>query len=66
VGNGSDELIRSLLIATCVGGGGSILIAHPTFSMYGILARTLGIKVVSVPRKGDTFEVDLDAAQHCH
>jgi histidinol-phosphate aminotransferase len=63
VGNGSDELIRSLLIATCVGGGGSILIAHPTFSMYGILARTLGIEVVSVPRRGDTFEVDLDAAQ---
>jgi histidinol-phosphate aminotransferase len=63
VGNGSDELIRSLLIATCAGGEGSVLVANPTFSMYGILARTLGVKVVAVNRKDDTFEVDLDAAQ---
>ena len=28
VGNGSDELIRSLLIATCLGGEGSILVAN--------------------------------------
>lgn len=63
VGNGSDELIRSLLIATCVGGAGSILVANPTFSMYGILARTLGIPVVTVGRSEATFEVDLAAAQ---
>jgi histidinol-phosphate aminotransferase len=63
VGNGSDELIRSLLIATCVGGEGAVLVADPTFSMYGILARTLGIPVVSVGRNEDTFEVDLAAAQ---
>jgi histidinol-phosphate aminotransferase len=62
VGNGSDELIRSLLIATCVGGEGSVLVANPTFSMYGILARTLGIPVVSVDRD-DTFAVNLEAAQ---
>lgn len=29
IGNGSDELIRSLLIASCLGGQGSILIANP-------------------------------------
>jgi histidinol-phosphate aminotransferase len=63
VGNGSDELIRSLLIATCVGRSGSILVADPTFSMYGILAETLGIPVVRVPRNDDTFAVDVDAAQ---
>lgn len=63
VGNGSDELIRSLLIATCVGGQGSVLVANPTFSMYGILARTLGIPVIAVGRKEETFEVDLAAAQ---
>ncbi|WP_035986850.1 histidinol-phosphate transaminase [Leptolyngbya sp. KIOST-1] len=63
VGNGSDELIRSLLIATCAGGEGSILVADPTFSMYGILARTLGIDVVTVGRSEDSFEVDLAAAQ---
>jgi len=63
VGNGSDELIRSLLIATCVGGEGSVLVANPTFSMYAILARTLGIPVVSVGRDKHTFAVDLEAAQ---
>jgi histidinol-phosphate aminotransferase len=64
VGNGSDELLRSILIATCVGGGGSILVAAPTFSMYGILAQTLGVPVVSVERSVANFEVDLTAAQH--
>ncbi len=63
VGNGSDELIRSVLIATCVGGEGSVLVANPTFSMYGILARTLGVPVVAVGRHDATFEVDLAAAQ---
>jgi histidinol-phosphate aminotransferase len=63
VGNGSDELIRSLLIATCLGGEGAILVANPTFSMYGILAKTLGIPVVAVSRNAANFEIDLAAAQ---
>lgn len=62
VGNGSDELIRSILIATCLGGEGSILIAQPTFSMYAILGQTLGIPVVTVGRQAN-FEIDLQAAQ---
>ncbi|WP_293342834.1 histidinol-phosphate transaminase [Microcoleus sp. CAWBG58] len=63
VGNGSDELIRSLLIATCLGGAGSIFVANPTFSMYGITATTLGIPVVSVGRNPETFEIDINAAK---
>ena len=63
VGNGSDELIRSLLIATCLGGEGSILVANPTFSMYKILAQTLGIPVVVVERNQMNFEIDVSAAQ---
>ncbi|NET72560.1 MAG: histidinol-phosphate transaminase, partial [Sphaerospermopsis sp. SIO1G2] len=63
VGNGSDELIRSLLIATCLKEEGSILVANPTFSMYGILAKTLGISVVSVDRDEQNFEIDLKAAK---
>ena len=63
VGNGSDELIRSLLIATCAGRSGAVLVAAPTFSMYKILAQTLGIPVVTVGRDEQTFEVDLNAAQ---
>lgn len=63
VGNGSDELIRSILIATCLGGEGSILVATPTFSMYGILAQTLGIPVVTIARDEADFALDLTAAQ---
>ncbi|SKB13184.1 Histidinol-phosphate aminotransferase [Planktothrix sp. PCC 11201] len=63
VGNGSDELIRSILIATCLGGEGSILVANPTFSMYGIIAQTLGMTVVSIERHQDTFEMDLNGAK---
>ncbi len=62
LGNGSDELIRSVIIATCLGGHGSVLVATPTFSMYGILAQTLGVPVRSVARTPN-FEVDLTAAQ---
>ena len=62
VGNGSDELIRSLLMATCLGGEGAILVATPTFSMYAILAQTLGIPVVTVARQSD-FALDIEAAQ---
>ncbi len=62
VGNGSDELIRAALIATCLGGEGSILVATPTFSMYGILAKTLGIPVHTIGRSEATFELDLEAA----
>lgn len=63
IGNGSDELIRSLLIATCLGKEGSILVANPTFGMYAILAQTLGIPVVAVERNPENFELDLVAAQ---
>ncbi|MBW4663740.1 MAG: histidinol-phosphate transaminase [Chroococcus sp. CMT-3BRIN-NPC107] len=63
VGNGSDEIIRSILIATCVGNEGSILVANPTFGVYSIFAQTLGIPVVSVERSPINFEMDLAAAQ---
>ncbi|MFB2878276.1 histidinol-phosphate transaminase [Floridanema aerugineum] len=63
VGNGSDELIRSVLIATCLKGEGAVLVANPTFSMYGIISQTLGIPVVTVGRSESNFEIDLAAAQ---
>jgi histidinol-phosphate aminotransferase len=62
VGNGSDELIRSLLMATCLNNSGSILVADPTFSMYAILAETLGIKVVKIGRSETDFSINLDSA----
>ncbi len=63
VGNGSDEIIRSILIATCVGKEGSILVANPTFGVYAIFAQTLGIPVISLERSPLNFEMDLAAAQ---
>jgi histidinol-phosphate aminotransferase len=62
VGSGSDEIIRSLLIACCLGNQGSILVANPTFSMYAILAETLGIPVHKVERNETNFEIDIPAA----
>ncbi|WP_041430037.1 histidinol-phosphate transaminase [Synechococcus sp. PCC 7502] len=65
LGNGSDELIRSLLIATCLSSDskhGSILTLEPTFSMYGILAQGLGIPVIKVPRHHNDFSIDIEAA----
>ncbi|MEN9202768.1 MAG: histidinol-phosphate transaminase [Thermostichus sp. DG_1_6_bins_120] len=63
VGNGSDELIRSLLIATCLGGRGSILVPEPTFSMYAILAQSLGIPVVRIKRDPESFALNLEGCQ---
>lgn len=63
LGCGSDELIRSILLATCGPGQGKILVADPTFSMYGILATGLGVETVKIPRHLDTFAININAAQ---
>ncbi|MEW6446821.1 MAG: histidinol-phosphate transaminase [Bacillota bacterium] len=55
-GNGSDELILTLLLT--FGTGGRVLVATPTFSMYGIHARIAGAVPVEVPRLPD-FSLDL-------
>ena len=60
VGNGSDELIRSILMATCLNQEGSIMVANPTFSMYRILAESLGIPVINIERKEADFTWDIE------
>jgi histidinol-phosphate aminotransferase len=62
IGNGSDELIRSILIATCLTNDVSIAVAAPTFSMYEILATTLGVPTTVLPRYLDTFAIDTQGA----
>lgn len=64
VGNGSDEIIRSILIATCVGKEGAILVANPTFGMYAIFAQALDIPVIAIERSPVDFSMDLAAAQN--
>lgn len=59
-GNGSDELIRSVIMATCLGNGGTVLTVEPTFSMYRILSQTLGVPCVVLERNEEDFSLDLD------
>jgi histidinol-phosphate aminotransferase len=54
LGNGSDELIQSIVIAF----GGPVLTPVPSFAMYDITPRALSQDVVTVPL---TREFDLDA-----
>ena len=64
-GNGSNELIQALLLVT-VGPGTRVVIPEPTFTLYGLLTRTLGGEIVPVPLGAD-LEYDvaaLRAARH--
>jgi len=54
-GNGSDELISSLITTF----GGPVLYPVPTFSMYGIISQALGAKGIAVPLDR-SFDIDLE------
>lgn len=57
LGNGSDELIQLLLLATGEAGA-TVLAPVPTFSMYELIARVQGLRFEPVPQ-GPRFEPDL-------
>ncbi|MCP4042106.1 MAG: histidinol-phosphate transaminase [Gammaproteobacteria bacterium] len=60
LGNGSDELIQLILMA--VARPGCVILApEPTFVMYRILSRVLGLNFVGVPLLPDDFSLDLPA-----
>jgi len=50
---GSDALIRALLLGTCAGRRGRVLVADPTFPMVGVVARALGAGVARIGRLPD-------------
>ncbi|MFN3740392.1 MAG: histidinol-phosphate transaminase [Thermodesulfovibrionales bacterium] len=54
-GNGSDELIYYLISVT----GGPVLYPVPTFSMYGIIGRILGQKIIEIPLD-EKFDLPVD------
>lgn len=60
LGNGSDELIQ--LIAMAVNGKGrKIMAPAPSFVMYEMIAKFLGLEFVGLPLNED-FELDLESA----
>ncbi len=62
LGNGSDELLQIVMMGLCRPGS-KIVVPEPTFSMYRILAETLGMHYVGVPLQAHNFELNVQAMQ---
>jgi histidinol-phosphate aminotransferase len=58
-GNGSDELIQIILLALARPGS-SVLAPRPTFSMYEIIAKSVGMRFFDVPLT-ESFALDVPA-----
>ncbi|HUI66379.1 MAG TPA: aminotransferase class I/II-fold pyridoxal phosphate-dependent enzyme, partial [Bacteroidota bacterium] len=58
-GNGSNELLQ-LLFLSSLERGRAVVISQPTFTLYKILARSMGANVHEVPMGGG-FSFDVDA-----
>ena len=59
LGNGSDEIIQILALATAAPGR-ALLAPEPGFAMYRIIAELAGLEYVGIPLDAD-FELDVDA-----
>ncbi|NLY71697.1 MAG: histidinol-phosphate transaminase [Clostridiales bacterium] len=57
VGNGAEELL-SLIANTFINQGDEVVVASPSFGIYGITTSILGAKVVSVPFKVKEYDLD--------
>ncbi len=57
VGNGSDELIQMLITAFCENED-KILFPVPTFSMFGIIAKSFGVNTIEIPLDSE-WDIDL-------
>jgi histidinol-phosphate aminotransferase len=57
LGNGSNDLLQ-LLITCVLERGKTVVISQPTFTLYALLARSLGATVVEVPMVGP-FQFDV-------
>ncbi|MFQ6021662.1 MAG: histidinol-phosphate transaminase [Acidiferrobacterales bacterium] len=61
LGNGSDELIQIVLMALARPGS-QVLAPAPSFTMYEIVAKSVGMKFISVPLT-DSFDLDVPAVR---
>jgi len=59
VGNGSNELIQTLILSTC-DSGQSIMTVQPSFSVYKRVAEVMNIHVIEVPLD-DNYGFDTEA-----
>ncbi len=58
IGNGSDEVIQCLLQIFC-NNGDTVALPNPTFSMYEIMAKGMGLKIHKIPLNSHwDFEAD--------
>jgi histidinol-phosphate aminotransferase len=57
VGNGSDELIQMLITAFCENED-KVLFPVPTFSMFGIIAKSFGVNTIEIPLASE-WDIDL-------
>lgn len=58
LGNGSNELLQ-LIFTSVLERGSTVVLSQPTFSLYGILARSLAAQVLDVPMlPGFRFDVE--------
>jgi len=60
LGNGSDEILQLMMMAVA-GPGRKILVPAPTFSMYHMIAKFVGLECVAVPLNGSDFTLDMTA-----
>ena len=58
LGNGSNDLLQ-LIITSVLERGKPVVISQPTFTLYKLLAQSLGANVCEVPMVGD-FKFDVD------
>lgn len=61
LGNGGDELLFNLML-TWGGPGRKLMNFPPCFGIYQLNAEITGTEVVNIPRVGDDYHIDVDAA----
>ncbi|MFH1450093.1 MAG: histidinol-phosphate transaminase [bacterium] len=54
IGNGSDELILNILLSF---GKNEVLYPNPTFEIYGLIAKMIGLNIREIPLK-ENFEIN--------
>lgn len=59
LGNGSDELIQLLVLATAKPNA-SVLTVTPSFSMYKLIAEFVGVNVIEIPLEKETYALQTD------